>query len=149
MTTAPSPEAIALAREIAMRDLIGDAEVAYDDLSRVDSEKIDRSANILLPILRELAALRQQRDAAIAALREVQAWRGTHDRKLDAIERAAEMFYRDTGFLAPGKAYPLGMEYDDEKRRAAWNKWVERKNAELDAKIAAVLADADAREEKS
>lgn len=43
-----------------------------------------------------------------------------------AFERLAEDFYRETGFIAPGKSVPLEMaatQHDDE-RRAAWRKWL-------------------------
>lgn len=44
-----------------------------------------------------------------------------------AVDTAAEHFYRETGFMAPGKSVPLEMcreGYDDDRRRAyeAWHR---------------------------
>jgi hypothetical protein len=78
----------------------------------------------------------------VAALREVHDWRGLcDDGPNETFERIAEMFYRDTGMLRPGKdqAAALGGFPTDEARRDAWSEWVTRKNNELDAKIRAAL----------
>ncbi len=48
---------------------------------------------------------------------------------MDANERfeyMAELFYKETGFMAPGKDSPAGMGATDrEARQAKWGKWIE------------------------
>lgn len=47
------------------------------------------------------------------------------------FERMAKLFYKDTGFIAPGKDVPAeigGDEYDRE-RRAAWDAWLNPSNS--------------------
>lgn len=42
------------------------------------------------------------------------------------FEIVADLFYRDTGFMRPGKSMPMEMCSGelDQRRRAAWDKWV-------------------------
>lgn len=43
----------------------------------------------------------------------------------DRYERAAEEFYRETGYMAPGKSVPMEMagSFSEEDRSAAWDEW--------------------------
>lgn len=41
----------------------------------------------------------------------------------ERFEEDAERFYRETGFMAPGKSQPLEMEGDYTRRQEAWDKW--------------------------
>lgn len=65
------------------------------------------------------------------------------DVSLDAFEREAEDFRRETGFLAPGKdeAAAVNSGHTHEQRRAAWNEWCgKRVRARLEAARAALRA---------
>lgn len=45
----------------------------------------------------------------------------------ERFERNAERFYRETGYMAPGKSMPLEMGgmFTDEERGIAWDTWNE------------------------
>jgi hypothetical protein len=63
------------------------------------------------------------------------------DVSLESLERIAEEFRRETGFLAPGKdeAAAVNSSVTAEQRRAAWNEWSgKRIRARLDAARAAL-----------
>lgn len=51
---------------------------------------------------------------------------------MDAFERVAAVFRKETGYLRPGKDCVI---HSPEDRRAAWEKWVEEK---LEARRAAI-----------
>jgi len=84
---------------------------------------------------------------AEAALRAVHDWRGLCDANdIETFERIAAMFRQDTGFLRPGKDYAAASGgCDEEERREAWSRWVERKNDDLDAQIRAALGSTPSR----
>lgn len=44
----------------------------------------------------------------------------------ERFEIVAELFYRDTGFMRPGKSMPMEMcsSVSEHRRREAWDKWV-------------------------
>lgn len=73
----------------------------------------------------------EQLEAALQGLLELYAMPG--ESNVDRFERVAAMFYRETGWLAPGKdnsAAACGDDDSYEHRRAAWEKWYEsRANA--------------------
>jgi hypothetical protein len=51
-------------------------------------------------------------------------------------EADAEAFYRETGFMSPGKDVPMAMGGQDEaRRRAAYKQWVEARNAQQQTDI--------------
>lgn len=59
----------------------------------------------------------------IALLDEMRSW---SDNPAGAFERVAEQFYRETGFIAPGKSVPMEMaatQHNDLRQRAyeAWH----------------------------
>ncbi len=77
------------------------------------------------------------------ALKLVQWWRGLPGEDANAIfERIGEAFRKDTGFLRPGKSYPMAESYDSAARDTAWNEWRNRKNSELDRLMTDAIAKA-------
>ena len=44
----------------------------------------------------------------------------------DTFERIAEVFYNETGYLRPGKSYPMGFE-PPQDRLSIWNEWCAKK----------------------
>ena len=64
---------------------------------------------------------------------------------VDAFERIAEAFLRETGFMRPGKSIPLEMSnvHSDDMRALAWEAWVRRKQDEVCEKLAVALAKAE------
>ena len=42
----------------------------------------------------------------------------------DSYERHAAVFYKETGYLAPGKSEPLVASSGDRERYEAWDKWI-------------------------
>jgi hypothetical protein len=71
------------------------------------------------------------------AVKAIQAWRRMH------FDYRASLFYRETGYMAPGKSLPMatatGDRADDTVRREQWEAWCERKNDEIDRQLAAAL----------
>tara|TARA_R110000868_G_scaffold53537_2_gene167914 strand:+ start:880 stop:1140 length:261 start_codon:yes stop_codon:yes gene_type:complete len=65
------------------------------------------------------------------------------DNALEHWENVAEEFYRDTGFLRPGKSYPCESCVDEEEQRAAWDKWVRARAACIAAAIRTLLAETE------
>lgn len=65
----------------------------------------------------------------------------TADRQWEAI---AEKFYRETGFLRPGKSVPMEMwtEDHDRRRKEAWATWCAQWKARLVASLSAGLPSA-------
>lgn len=89
----------------------------------------------------ELLIMSQKYAALVEAAESVLAWR------ISDFDTIAEMFYRETGYLRPGKDYPVGMGGETVRKEAAdaWNVWVDRKNAELTAQLTAAIAAAKAK----
>jgi len=57
-------------------------------------------------------------------IRELERWATeTSMGYTERFETQAELFYRETGLMAPGKSLPLEMPQDDAKRRTAWDEW--------------------------
>ncbi len=76
------------------------------------------------------------------ALQMIHDWRGLCDSsKFETWERIASDFYRDTGFLRPGKSYPMDCQPDEKEQSAAWKAWVTEQNAKVDDAIRAALED--------
>jgi hypothetical protein len=54
----------------------------------------------------------------------------------ERFEYMAELFYKQTGVIAPGKDAPAGFNTDsDEKRREVWSEWAERFYSDLFASL--------------
>ena len=68
----------------------------------------------------------------------------------ERFEYDAERFYRETGFMAPGKSMPMEMytgEGQQAEREAAWSAWTQKLRddfQELLASCAALLRDEEA-----
>ncbi len=94
----------------------------------------------------ERDALRAERDALKAALIAMRDWFGVDPQaksQLDQWEDLAEEFYRETGFLRPGKDYPAAAgnpEEREEQRNTAWRIWADVKKGKLLAQVRAALA---------
>lgn len=65
------------------------------------------------------------------ALRLALRWMGDPADAMGTFEDIGEWFYRDTGFLRPGKSEPLECGGRDEERQAAWNEWTKRTRAHV------------------
>jgi len=79
--------------------------------------------------------------APLEALRLIHDWRGLCDEdRLHAWERIGADFYRDTGYLRPGKDEPMGFETPDGERADAWKAWTAEQNARIDAALREALA---------
>lgn len=79
----------------------------------------------------------------LAALSECGEWFGLTKPPLDQWEDMAKEFYKETGFLRPGKDYPMAAGLDEEReaeRNATWNEWAERRRSEMIARIRAAIA---------
>jgi hypothetical protein len=61
-----------------------------------------------------------------AALKLAVRWMGDPRDPLGTFEDIGEWFYRDTGFLRPGKSEPLECGGRDEERAEAWKDWAHR-----------------------
>lgn len=85
----------------------------------------------------------------LEALIECGEWFGLTKCPLDQWEDLAEVFYKDTGFLRPGKDYPAGhglSEAEESERDAKWKAWSEKRRSEMTARIRAAIAKAEGRE---
>lgn len=60
----------------------------------------------------------------------------------ERFDRSAERFYRETGFMAPGKSVPMEMAggWDDDERGAAWDAWNTRERATWQQDMRDVIA---------
>lgn len=76
------------------------------------------------------------------ALEAVKLWRGIGMGPLEHFEAIGEMFYKDTGFLRPGKSEPMECysEEREKERRKVWDGWIKEKSRELNDRVAAALA---------
>ena len=72
---------------------------------------------------------REMHEALILAVR----WMGDPGDPLGTFEDIAEWFYRDTGYLRPGKSEPLECGDRTEEREAAWKGWVTRTREQVRA----------------
>jgi hypothetical protein len=87
----------------------------------------------------ELINLRTRHAALLAAAEKVNCKRYiAGESATERFERLAEMFYADTGLLAPGKDGPnVSGLCDHEDRRLSWEQWFIRDGEALEAAIAA------------
>lgn len=65
------------------------------------------------------------------ALRLAVRWMGDPSDPLGTFEDIGDWFYRETGFLRPGKSEPLECGGRDEEREAAWQEWAKRKRVHV------------------
>jgi hypothetical protein len=97
------------------------------------SDTVGRGSPITQPGLAEL----------VAALKEVGEWFGLTKPPLDQWEDLAEEFHKETGFLRPGKDYPMGYGLDEAReveRVAAWTAWAEKRRSAMVARVRTLLA---------
>jgi len=70
----------------------------------------------------------------LAALRDIEPmFRRPGENANDQFERIADLFYRETGYLRPGKDCVI---HDHEVRKAAWEKWFDDRLERVRAAIA-------------
>ncbi len=72
-----------------------------------------------------------QEERLRVALRLALRWMGDPDDPLGTFEDIGDWFYRDTGYLRPGKSEPLECGGRDEERQAAWAKWTKKTGAHV------------------
>lgn len=112
----------------------------------VDREVLQMLHAAISEVLGPDAALSRLRDTQrvlVEALREVSEWFALTKPPLDQWEDLAEEFHKETGFLRPGKSYPMGYGLDEEReaeRDAKWKEWAEKRRADMTARIRAALA---------
>jgi hypothetical protein len=73
---------------------------------------------------------------------ELGAWFGLTKPPLDQWEELAEEFHKETGFMRPGKDYPMGAGLDEEReaeRNATWKAWAEKRRTEMIARLRAAI----------
>lgn len=73
-----------------------------------------------------IARVTAERDEARNTLRLAVRWMGDANDPLTTFEDIADWFYRDTGFLRPGKSEPLECGDRSEEREAAWKVWAKQ-----------------------
>ena len=61
------------------------------------------------------------------------------------FDDVADQFYRETGFMRPGKDQPaaMGGYPTSEQRREAWDAWVTKRDADIEARLRRVVHIAD------
>lgn len=89
--------------------------IDFADLPRV--QKILEEATEQITTLK--AELREAR-GALAGLELF--WNRDGENANDAFERIGEIFYSETGYLRPGKSYPVSCP-EPPDRRDVWEKW--------------------------
>ena len=102
------------------------------------SEEAERTAAQIAAALNAYADL-------LAVLQEVGEWFALTKPPLDQWEDLAEEFRKETGFLRPGKSYPMAAGLDEEReaeRNAAWKDWSERRRADMIARVRSAIAKA-------
>ena len=72
------------------------------------------------------AVLEGELDALRKALALAVRWMGDPSDPLGTFEDIGDWFYRDTGYLRPGKSEPLECGGRDEERYAAWDAWAKQ-----------------------
>lgn len=103
-----------------------------DELSGDDAATL---AEGVLALVAEVRRLRRVEEAAKLAAR----WLGDHRDPTGTFEDIGDWFYRETGFLRPGKSDPLECGDRDEERRRAWDEWVTGKRDLIVDALAAAL----------
>lgn len=81
------------------------------------------------------ADAKRLREALTLALR----WMGDPTDPLKTFEDIADWFYRDTGYLRPGKSEPLECGDRTEEREAAWKEWTKTMRDHVQAMCRAAL----------
>jgi hypothetical protein len=84
----------------------------------------------------------------LESLCELRDWYGLdplHLTPLDQWESLAEEFYKETGFLRPGKDMPSAYPWTDEqeeKREATWKEWAAKRRSEMVKRVIAAITKA-------
>lgn len=81
----------------------------------------------------------------LEALAECGEWFGLTKEPFDQWEDLAEQFHKETGFLRPGKSYPMAAGLSEEReaeRSAAWKSWSEKRRDGMIARVRAAIASA-------
>lgn len=82
----------------------------------------------------------------LAIANELGEWFGLTKPLLDQWEDLAEEFHKETGFLRPGKDYPMAAGLDEEReaeRSATWRAWSEKRRADMIGRLRAAIAKAE------
>lgn len=88
-----------------------------------------------------LAASQAEAAELRKALERAASWMRDPEHATEQFEEIAEMFYRDTGILRPGKSYPLPMSPpSDEERYRVRHEWCDKKSIEVLTQARAALA---------
>jgi hypothetical protein len=94
---------------------------------------------------KRLADALNDRTALLEVCRSVVGWIHNPDENaLERFERIAEWFYRETGYLRPGKSEALEATSPEGERDKAWNRWVETKNRQMVTALRAAIEKAEA-----
>ena len=138
--------------------LTSDREVMRDD--RIKARMLLECANELASALAALPAQHEETkgdtrmdtmgsatDSRTATNEAIRALLDNHVRRTELgyterFEEDAEQFYRETGFMAPGKSVPFEMAstQQDDKREAAWNTWTGKMRVDFCAMLRAASA---------
>lgn len=89
--------------------------------------------------------LLKEREKLYSALRLALRWMGDSDDPTGTFEDIGDWFYRDTGYLRPGKSEPLECGGRDEERQAAWEAWVKKTRAHVRKTCASLLPSDEAK----
>ena len=77
-------------------------------------------------------------DEARSLLADLRDWHAHTDEDANEVfERIGEAFYRDTGWLRPGKSESPERAHDPEERRRKFHEWCQRQHAALTERIRA------------
>jgi len=83
-------------------------------------------------------------DECLQLLEDIARWRGAYgDSGPGGILYAEELFYSETGLVAPGRSVPPEMwtsEQDHSNRMARWKEWCQSKNDDLNRRLREILA---------
>ena len=77
---------------------------------------------------------------------DMKRWAWNPDRNAnETFEDIGEWFQTETGFLRPGKSYPMGYAPDEQERRDTWERWREKKAREFIAGLEMLLSVIDSK----
>lgn len=87
-------------------------------------------------------------EALESALRLAVRWMGDAEDPLGTFEDIGEWFYRETGYLRPGKSEPLECGARSEERDRAWKEWAAKTRTLVRATCLAALSSCAPRKEE-
>jgi hypothetical protein len=123
------------ARVVAGEEYVSEAE------AKANAEYLVLTANVYPALIAERDALRDQIAQLREALTVTAEWLDTRN-PTETFERIAGQFYRETGFMRPGKDEPMSGYTSEEHRRrreVAWSAWVVARRTAMLAQIHAAL----------